>query len=180
MPGAWNAEAERDLILASWAGTSTGPVRPDWPKTIAIMKAWGYDFSGEALKSRWSKHILKDFKSKQETATATLAGNGHVGLTTSPTKRKTKASGSGNSPAKKSKSTPKKTVVKEETSDMVANAYLQDSVEDDDTEDNESDDKDTASPLPRRSNPRRSVSQPPTYKEEKLDGERSEDSDSTT
>ncbi|TLS23064.1 uncharacterized protein PpBr36_06304 [Pyricularia pennisetigena] len=177
MPGAWNAEAERDLILASWAGTSTGPVRPDWPKTIAIMKAWGYDFSGEALKSRWSKTILKDFKSKQETALATIAGNAHVGLAVSPTKRKAKASGDSDSPTKKTKSTPKKTAVKKETFDEVANTYLQDSIEGEDTEDNEGGDQAPSSPGPRRSNPRRSVSQPPTYKEEKLEGERSEDSD---
>ncbi|EHA50495.1 hypothetical protein MGG_03176 [Pyricularia oryzae 70-15] len=177
MPGAWNAEAERDLILASWAGTSTGPVRPDWPKTIAIMNAWGYDFSGEALKSRGSKTILKDFKSKQETAIATIAGNAHVGLKASPAKRKAKAANSGDSPVKKSRSTPK-TTVKTETFDEVANTYLQDSIEGDDTEDNEGDNEDTASPLPHRRNPRRSVSQPHTYKEEKLEGERGEDSDS--
>ncbi|KAI6360126.1 hypothetical protein MCOR25_006833 [Pyricularia grisea] len=180
MPRAWNAEAERDLILASWAGTSTGPVRPDWPRTIEIMKAWGYDFSGEALKSRWSKTILKEFKSKQEIAIATIAGKAPAGLTKSPSKRKASASGSGDSPARKGRSTPKKTAVKKEDFDEVANTYLQGSIEGDDTEDNEGDNEGTTSPLPRRLNPRRSVSQPPTYKEEKLEGERSEDSDSAT
>lgn len=120
---------------------------------------------------------MKDFKSKQETAIATIAGNAHVGLKASPAKRKAKAANSGDSPVKKSRSTPK-TTVKTETFDEVANTYLQDSIEGDDTEDNEGDNEDTASPLPHRRNPRRSVSQPHTYKEEKLEGERGEDSDS--
>ncbi|KAL8282147.1 hypothetical protein RB597_009719 [Gaeumannomyces tritici] len=58
----WSGDAEKEMILAMWHSASVGPLKPDWNKTVAIMEARGFGFTIEAIKSRWFKKILKEYR----------------------------------------------------------------------------------------------------------------------
>ncbi len=48
--GSWDANAERDVILAAWYSANGGDFKTDWFKAHDVMKALGYHFSKDAIK----------------------------------------------------------------------------------------------------------------------------------
>lgn len=45
----WNAEADRDLLLAIAVSENGKKPTPKWEKVAAIMKEWGYSFTSSAM-----------------------------------------------------------------------------------------------------------------------------------
>ncbi|KAM3504560.1 hypothetical protein MY10362_003478 [Beauveria mimosiformis] len=65
----WDGNAERDLCLAMMlGGTESDKFRPDWNSTHKMMNDLGYNFTKDAINQRWSKTILKEFKSRHPDA----------------------------------------------------------------------------------------------------------------
>ncbi|KAM3529258.1 hypothetical protein MY4038_005507 [Beauveria bassiana] len=84
----WDGNAERDLCLAIIMGGSTDgdKFRPDWNTTHSAMTALGYDFTKDAMSQRWSKTIMKEFKSRHSDADLASPASSPTKMT--PTKRK--------------------------------------------------------------------------------------------
>jgi hypothetical protein len=51
MPGTWDSNAERDLVIAAWASANGDALnlKADWNKTHEQMREWGYSFTKEAI-----------------------------------------------------------------------------------------------------------------------------------
>ncbi|KAM3457983.1 hypothetical protein MY3296_000633 [Beauveria thailandica] len=89
----WDGNAERDLCLAMiLGGTESDKFRPDWNTTHRMMNALGYDFTKDAMSQRWSKTILKEFKSRHSDADVALPASP---TKMTPTKRKKAAAAAG-------------------------------------------------------------------------------------
>ncbi|OLN91938.1 hypothetical protein CCHL11_01512 [Colletotrichum chlorophyti] len=97
MASNWTAVAELHLALTvNSVGKGNTISKGDWTKIQETMASLGYTFTEGALSQRWSKSIMKDYKSRVAAgaASAGLAGGGSSAPAPTPTGRKRPAPGS--------------------------------------------------------------------------------------
>ncbi|KAL8365772.1 hypothetical protein RB595_004517 [Gaeumannomyces hyphopodioides] len=170
----WAGDAEKEMLLALWHSASIGPLKPDWTKAVAIMEARGFGFTLEAIKSRWFKKILKEYRALEGPEGAAKAGPSGKrkrvddGDAAPSTPKKTIATGL-KTPVSKRAKTPQSGAIKSEPADIPYGS------------DHGQQDESSPEPSPtarvRRSNPCRLATKSGSYKESAEEEGFSDDSD---